>query len=233
MAQKFIYSSLTVKNRSFFKRFTHNKRFQKALDIIELKAESSILDFGTGDGYFLNLLKQKVNAKVTGYEPVSDMFIQLENTISDKSIFLINNLEKNKEHFDTIYCLEVLEHFREEYQLKLIKEIKSKLQENGKIVVSVPIEVGIASLVKNIIRIFIKQLERDTSFRNIMKALFYKKVKRYEKDSYIFTHIGFNYKKLESVFKQEKLIIIKKVFSPISFLGRLNTQVFYVLKNDI
>jgi hypothetical protein len=23
------------------------------------------------------------------------------------------------------------------------------------------------------------------------------------------------------------------VFSPISFLGRLNTQVFYVLKNDI
>ncbi len=60
----------------------------------------------------------------------------VENTISDKSIFLINNLEKNKEHFDTIYCLEVLEHFREEYQLKLIKEIKSKLQENGKIVVA-------------------------------------------------------------------------------------------------
>jgi len=230
MAKKYIYSNLTVKNPSFFKRFSHNKRFEKALNLVELSYKSSVLDFGTGDGYFLNLLNQNKDVKITGYEPIRDMFEQLEETVSDKEIALINNLEESKERFHVIYCLEVLEHFREEYQLKRIREIKGKLDKKGKIVISVPIEVGFASLLKNIVRISISQVEKDTNFRNIIKALFYKKVERYEQANYIYTHIGFNYKKLEELFKLEELTIIKKVYSPISFLGTLNTQVFYVLE---
>ncbi|QNM85896.1 class I SAM-dependent methyltransferase [Polaribacter pectinis] len=230
MTKKYIYSNLTIKNRSFFKRFSHNKRFQKALELVSFNDESSVLDFGTGDGYFLSLLREKTKAKISGYEPVDDMFEQLENNISDSSINLINNLENVSDKFNTIYCLEVLEHFSEEYQSKLINEIKNKLKPNGKIVISVPVEVGFASLLKNIVRVSISQLERDTNFKNIIKALFYRDIQRSKKDNYFLTHIGFNYKKLENVFEKESLKRINKVFSPLSFLRTLNTQVFYVLK---
>ena len=63
MTKKYIYSNLTIKNRSFFKRFSHNKRFQKALELVSLNDESSVLDFGTGDGYFLSLLREKNQSK--------------------------------------------------------------------------------------------------------------------------------------------------------------------------
>ncbi|QOD61935.1 class I SAM-dependent methyltransferase [Polaribacter haliotis] len=172
MTKKYIYSNLTIKNRSFFKRLSHNKRFKKALNLIELSDNFSLLDFGTGDGYFLKLLKEKVNAKITGYEPVTDMFDQLETNISNEDFLLINNLNQTKENFDVIYCLEVLEHFSKENQSKLLKQIKEKLKEKGQIVVSVPIEVGVASFVKNLIRLSIKQTEKDTNRKNIFKALF-------------------------------------------------------------
>ena len=132
MSKKYNYSNLTVKNSSFFKRFSHKKRFEKALKLADLSDENSILDFGTGDGYFLNLLRENTHATIVGYEPIDDMFEQLEKTISDKTIKIINNLNAVKEKFDVVYCLEVLEHFREEHQIKRIKEIKSKLNKNGR-----------------------------------------------------------------------------------------------------
>ena len=76
----------------------------------------------------------------------------------------------------------------------------------------------------------IRQIERDTNRKNIFKALFFKPVERTEKNGYIFTHIGFNYKILEEVFIEENLQIIKKEYSPFNFFRSLNSQVFYVLR---
>jgi 2-polyprenyl-3-methyl-5-hydroxy-6-metoxy-1,4-benzoquinol methylase len=232
MTKKYIYANLTIKNSSFFKRLSHKKRFQKALDLVKLSDTFSLLDFGTGDGYFLTLLKQKTNASIVGYEPIADMFEQLENTISNNNnnIGLIDDLKKTVEKFDIVYCLEVLEHFSSENQSRLLNQIKDKLKEQGKIIISVPVEVGFGSFIKNILRISIKQVERDTNTRNIFKALFYKPVKRAEEKGYIFSHIGFNYKKLEKVFVKENLQILKKEYSPFNFLRSLNSQIFYVLE---
>lgn len=227
----YIYSKLTRGNRSFFKRFTHNKRFIKALNLINLDKDSKVLDFGTGDGYFLDLIYNKSKSKIVGYEPVLDMYVQLKDNIDNKEISIVNHLDEvSNIKFDVIYCLEVLEHFYKDFQIKLLNQIKSQLSSDGFVVISVPIEVGLGSFVKNTIRIIIKQYERDTNFKNMVKALFYKKVNRSSENNYILTHIGFNYKKLDKIFSELGFTVVKKDYSPFKVLKGLNSQAFYVLK---
>jgi len=228
------YKNHTVFSNSFIKRFSHQGRFKKALSLIGSSEEKqSILDFGTGDGYFIDLLNQeKHNLNIYGYEPVEYMFNQIE--VSNTNINLIKNLEEvSNKTFDFITCLEVLEHFDKKDQHKLIQEIKDKLKPNGKIIISVPIEVGFSSLLKNITRVILRHLEKDTSFKNIFRAFFALPIKRSKTDMYISSHIGFNYKKLEEVFAQENLIIKKRDYSPLKlFKAYINSQVFYVLQLD-
>ncbi|WP_299062065.1 class I SAM-dependent methyltransferase [uncultured Polaribacter sp.] len=229
--KKYIYSKLTTENSSFFKRFTHNKRFTKALSLTNLTKETKILDFGTGDGHFLNLIYNEDTSIVYGYEPIKEMFTQLQSNIDNKEIKLINHLDEvSNLKFDVVYCLEVLEHFYKDYQIYLLNQIKNQLAINGLVVVSVPIEVGIASFIKNTIRVAIQQFERDTNFKNMVKALFYRHVDRSTEGNYIFSHIGFNYKTLDKIFKEAGFTIVKKDFSPFKILRGLNSQVFYVLK---
>jgi 2-polyprenyl-3-methyl-5-hydroxy-6-metoxy-1,4-benzoquinol methylase len=231
MKKKYIYSKLTTGNKSSLKRFSHNKRFVKALELSGQKRVNKILDFGTGDGYFLNILFDKTEAEIFGYEPVEEMFYQLKENIDNDKIELVLNLnEISEDKFNVIYCLEVLEHFYEDYQKRILNEIKDKLKSDGIVIISVPIEVGTASLIKNSIRVLIKQFERDTNFKNILKAFTYKTVNRQVENNYVFSHIGFNYKKLEKIFDEVGFSIVKKDFSPFSWFKGLNSQVFFVLK---
>lgn len=225
------YSSLTTDSRFFIKRFSHKNRFEKAYKLCQKEAFTSLLDFGTGDGYFLNYLKEKNNRlfKIVGYEPVDSIYNQIK---TDKDILLVKKISSlEKEKFDVITCLEVLEHFEEDYQKELLNQMKGLLAKTGRIIISVPIEIGFSSLLKNSFRIIFKQRERDTSYLNTLKALFHINVKRKREGDYIFSHVGFNYNKLEEVIKKEDFIIINKQFSPFKFLFSLiNSQVFFEIK---
>lgn len=225
------YSNLTTDSKFFIKRFSHEKRFEKAYCLLSKQNTKSVLDFGTGDGYFLHYLnKKKTIESIKGYEPVEEIYKQIKLI---KGIEVVKKTsELHNEKFDAITCLEVLEHFNQEKQRELLQEIRSLLAPGGRIIISVPIEIGLSSLLKNGFRVLFKQREKDTSYKNIYKALFIVKVNRSQKGDYINSHIGFNYKKLEELILKEGFIIDRKEFSPIGFLRSfINSQVFYVLKN--
>ncbi len=228
------YAKQTINNKSPLKRFSHGRRFDVAVDLIKRQQPDAVLDFGAGNGFLLIQLKDALpHSRLVGYDPIESMFKELTSTIKESQI---NNIEITSDlstlgdqTFDVVSCQEVLEHFDVAHQLIHIQHLKRFLSNNGKLIVSVPLETGFSGLIKNLARLFTGQKHSNTSFNNVLRSVFGLSVKR-KGDPYIHSHVGFNYKRLEHLFKQEDLIITEKKFSPFPILRQLlNSQVFYVL----
>ena len=169
-----MYANLTTQNKSLLKRFSHGSRFRIAVELLNPLSEDRILDYGTGDGFMLSKIRAaNDHCRVVGYEPIPSMFEELQKKTNsekeDKSLEIISSTALPPKSFNKICCLEVLEHLTEENQEKEIKEMMRLLTDNGKLIISVPIEVGFSSLLKNIARILLRQTHGNTTFRNIGK----------------------------------------------------------------
>lgn len=231
-----MYTDLTIGNKSLLKRFSHGKRFRIALDLLNPATEDRILDFGTGDGFMLSMVRAANNHCVlTGYEPFRYMFEELRKKVdaSDlESVEILDSLEGYENTFNKICCLEVLEHLTERNQRKELKRMKSLLDQNGKLIVSVPIEVGLSSMFKNLTRILLRQSHKNTSLRTLVFSLFGIHFDRGD-GSYISSHMGFYYHDLEKIFIASGFRVRQKKFSPVPMLkGVINSQVFFVLENN-
>jgi len=225
-----MYSNQTFQNPLFIKRFSHINRFKLSVSLISPTNEDKILDFGTGDGHILSEIYNKnQNCKIVGYEPLENEELH-NNFTNNKSIEITNKLEKLNTKFNKITCFEVLEHLTYENQEKELLNIIDLLEDNGTIIISVPIEKGLSSLLKNIIRILSNQKHPNTNFKTIIKSFLCINFDR-GNESYIHSHMGFYYNDLENIFDKVGLDIHRKLFSPIKILGSLvNSQIFYILK---
>lgn len=56
-----MYEDLTTNNKYFIKRFSHSKRFEMALQLLDFKTTDKFLDYGTGDCYMIKLLEKTAN----------------------------------------------------------------------------------------------------------------------------------------------------------------------------
>ena len=91
-----------------------------------IKKGSSLLDYGAGSGFFVNLsLKAGVNA--VGYEPI--------NKLKNKNVFSKLKDIGNKK-FDYITMWHVLEHTPD--PLKILVDLRKKLKNNGKVIIALP-----------------------------------------------------------------------------------------------
>jgi 2-polyprenyl-3-methyl-5-hydroxy-6-metoxy-1,4-benzoquinol methylase len=230
-----MYKNLTIENSNALKRFSHKQRFANALKLINQKEGDVILDYGTGDGYLLTILDaQNIETMLVGYEPVPYMFAELNKSIEDLNkshkIIITQSTKNYQNHmFDKVVCFEVLEHLPGSILCESLIEMERLLKNSGEIIISVPIEVGLAGLIKDTIRIIINQKHENLTFPNLVKVLFGIRIDR-EQIPYISTHIGFNHKDLEKNFSEMNWKIIDKKYSPLNFMGPIiNSQVFFVL----
>lgn len=237
---KEMYKDLTINSSSRIKRFSHKRRFDVALALLHICDNDSVLDYGAGDGYFLNILvSQNKEIRVTGYEPVKDMYDELSNELRDglkrKDFMIANNLgELPFSPFNKICCFEVLEHLTEQNQTYALLKMKNLLVERkiggGVILISVPIELGISSLFKNIVRLLMRKAHPNTNIATIVKSVFGLKIDRPDQQ-YISSHIGFDYRQLEATIIRNGLVIKKKYYSPFNiFRSLFNSQVFYLVE---
>jgi len=224
----------TTGNRSPLKRFSHSARFKMAVRLVGPADGDRILDYGCSDGYFLELLKSAGSKpRVYGYDPLWSYY-EVNKGFSDDScgISFTDNVETFDDGmFDKITCLEVLEHLEERGTKKALMDIKRLLAKDGTVIVSVPIEVGFSSLLKNAVRIFSNQTHSGTNVITIAKSFFRMPIKRKGDGSYILSHIGFDYERLERTFTEMDFEVVDRVFSPFPLLGPyVNSQVFYVVR---
>jgi len=102
------------------------KQFQK------LCKNKDVLDFGCGWGNFLKNLK---NCKsFNGVELRKECLNYVSNNI--KKINISNNINSFNKKFDVITMFHVLEHIP--HQVKILKILKSRLKNKGKIIIEVP-----------------------------------------------------------------------------------------------
>lgn len=225
MEKEYIYSEYTYNSKNPIARFSHQARFAIGIELAMEEEFQRILDYGAGDNKFLTELStKKENLDLFAFEPLIDIRSTSTITVFSK----LADLEDKK--FDIITCFETLEHFNETIQSDMLQSFSDRLENNGRVIISVPIEIGLPSLVKNIRRLgFGKNSYQD--IKNGIKCLFGKEIPEIRNsEGFIHTHHGFNHRKLEQVMLKH-FQVKKKQTSPFKNLSdQFNSQMFYVLE---
>ena len=173
------YDDYTYNSKNPLARYAHNSRFKISLDILKSKGGKNILDFGCGDGYFLNNLKEmSTNQLFTGYEP----YMTTKKDFDKINIYSkwdeVEKHVKENGFFDVVTSFEVMEHFSEKRQIENLEKISAILKKRGKLVISVPIEKGLVTLIKNIRRILISFKGNEKIYDRIRNFVAEKVVKK-------------------------------------------------------
>lgn len=233
------YKKATYNSPNLFRRFSHRTRFKIGLDLLSNIDNCAVLDFGCGDGHFLKELSAHHKGKhisLVGLEKYADIY--MDNDIKNKDLLFfyddaaLDNHILNAGKFDYITCFEVLEHCHFSVQTAILQKLDSYLKPDGKIIISVPIEIGITALLKNIFRFRWAPDKRfeGYSFKNIIKSTFYLPISDYRSQNIYFTHMGFDYRQLIKIINNY-FIVEKKTYTPLHNMNHvLNSQVFLILK---
>lgn len=228
------YSKLTHNSPFAIKRFSHRTRFKYYGDFLSrnksVNLNPKFLDYGTGDGHIFNYLKENdINDYLLfAYEPVESQFVQLSENVenNDLNVVCLRELGE-RDKYDIVLCAEVLEHFSALNVISHLSEIRKILNDNGRLLISVPIEIGAAGVAKNLVRTLLGQKHNGLSLSVLLKSFFDEPIHR-GNDFYISSHVGFSYKKLEYLIIESGYKIEKKYFSPLPVLRSfINAQVFF------
>ena len=226
------YNGLTISNKNFIKRFSHSQRYLYASRLISKYKPNKVLDYGAGNSEMFKYVKKSLQKKIFFFEPNKVMAEQLKSNLKKfkKNKIFFNSSKIFRNYFDLICINEVFEHLNLKEQKKLIKNLKKISIKNCTFLISVPIEVGFSSVLKNLIRILYSQTHQNTNIKNIIKSLLYLKIKR-PSQKYNDSHIGFDYLNFIKFLREENLEILDTSYSPFDFLkGLINSQIFIEAK---
>lgn len=174
------------------RRFAHRTRFRKSIESIEMKDGISIMDFGAGDGLFLNQLEGiNTSLRLVGFEPYMES-IQENKIQIIKDWTQVLEISSNSALFDYVTCFEVLEHFSPSNQHEALKKMHSIVKDSGRVIISVPIEKGIPAVVKNLIRrVNMPQSNHIFTYSNIFSSFLGKSLLNLRQDQDICHIWGF------------------------------------------
>lgn len=230
------YSQHTVDSPSRLTRYAHGERFRMAVSLLDISDDDRILDYGTGDGHFLEVIRGvNVKAPLVGYDPLPWTTEQLDRLSSRLALVTVTDDVRSLKGsvFTRIACLEVLEHLCLSDQRSALTDMKRLVADDGHIVLSIPLEGGLSSLFKNLNRLRLGQAHPDTSFKTILKSLFGMRIRDDSIDRYYMGHMGFSAGKVSALIRELGFVIVKKQYCPLPFLrGFFNSQLFYVLRVD-
>lgn len=144
-----VYDSATINSKNPIVRLAHRSRIKKGYDIVRPRlAAGKFLDYGCGTGILLDRIQQYHHTGgVYGYEP----FLK-ERCAEDLSVFSDYNEIKKLAPFATITVFEVFEHLQWKEISMILDRFKDILEKDGRIYISVPIEIGPAIILKEINR---------------------------------------------------------------------------------
>ena len=185
------------------------------------------MDYGCGDGYLLNNLVAK-NINAIGYEPFS------KNIFGDNKIpgNIYKTLEEipNENKYDLITIFEVIEHLTDQELFDFLEFSKKNLNTNGLILVSVPIMIGPAIILKELRRMSLHKRKSDHNlFELIIASIFALAPRRTKKIKK--SHKGYDFRKTFKFIRQKygEIQNIKYLPLPIgTWYG--NSQVFFSIK---
>lgn len=222
------YEEITFKDKNPIKRFFQRNRLVSAVKLYcPQQTPETICDFGAGNGELCKLLAlHHPNTKLICYEPTPNLLSEaktnLLNTANVDFCQDINNI--GPENFDVVFCLEVFEHLPPKETADALQIISDLLKPGGKIIIGVPIEIGIPALYKGLFRMFRRYGAFDASIKNVILSTFgFLPQNRPTSEispsfNYHFEHMGFDFHELKKAVSSH-FTLKKTIASPFSMLG--------------
>lgn len=134
-------------SKNLLLRYLETQRLKKIIRFAKLKPNDQVLDLGCGEGYLISLLPN--NVSVIGVDISEHALNRAKEILKDKKNVELRfgnacqtNLPNN--YFDKIICSEVIEHVPE--PRKIIKEAHRLVKDSGLVIVSVPDEKRIQTI---------------------------------------------------------------------------------------
>lgn len=227
------YRKLTYESPFLIKRFSHRSRFDKYFKFVrkisKQKRNASVLDYGAGDGYmFVHFVQRGLQGpSLHAYEPIDEQFQQLKALLTQEQLNAECIQQLRGEKYDIVICAEVLEHFTSRDLLVHLETIRESLKDNGYLLISVPLEVGLAGAAKNAARMLLGQAHSGQTGSRLWKSFLGRPFFR-GSQSYISSHLGFSHLRLEYLILESDFEICRRYFGPFPFLGGLlNSQVYF------
>jgi SAM-dependent methyltransferase len=227
------YADRTVNSPNPLVRFAHRRRVETALRLARLDGPQRVIDYGCGDGLFLNSLTDRIDpsSDFVGFEPFMEA-AQGNKIQIFKEWDRIENRCSEEGNATLVTCFEVLEHFTESGQRQALRNMRRVITDNGLLIVSVPIEGGAPSVIKNVVRriYFGRSGSSIYSSRNIMRSFLWMPIPECRSGSEYLSHMGFYLTDLEKVISVNYKIE-RRILSPFPALGyHFNSQVFYLAR---
>lgn len=237
MQDQMTYYGRTYDSPNPLVRFAHRARLNIALNLLlqiksnQIKSNQWVLDYGCGDGLYANRLSELLggDTRIIGYEPYME-------SLPGNQIEIVRSWSEVKDKqsklglASAVTCFETLEHLTEDAQRDALRNMRSLLSGDGVLIVSVPIEGGIPSLVKNLVRRSRYHKSDVYTWRNILRSIFWLPVTEARQGPGYLSHMGFFYRDLEKIII-EYFVIDRRHGSPFRWMGSsLNSQIFYLLR---
>ena len=200
------YSSQTVNHPNPIARFAHRHRNRKSILLANNLVKSNsknIVDYGCGEGIFVDELRRVGFKSAYGYEPYMEQTINRSYIVKDKKLIPARNVE-------LVTLFETIEHLDTDELDSFFDFCRLCLKESGKILISAPIEIGPAVIFKDIVRSILFKRTLEYSFIELVKCgLFGMSTKRSKNIKG--SHKGFDFRKI--------ITLIRKRYGKVKVLG--------------
>lgn len=127
--------------KDLFQRIWHQKRFAEVAKLIE-PTGGKVLDVGCADGTFSKVIFAKTKAEsLVGIDSDKNFLGWAKKHAAKRMKFLFGDAQRlsfKNNFFETVFCLEVLEHVQD--PVKVLSEVKRVLKKGGYAVFLVPSE---------------------------------------------------------------------------------------------
>jgi SAM-dependent methyltransferase len=227
--------------------WSHGSRFALAAKLAGEARGGRLLDYGCGDGTFIALTHgtfvDAIGADVD--EPqLEDCRRRLEPLSSVR--FVSTGVLDNPEHrsaYDVVTCMEVLEHCVDAERRRVVERLARLCRPGGRIIISVPIEIGPALAGKQLFRALAahrghgdyqhRETYSPVEFARAVLARPHLARAQYEVDGPMGArqycgHKGFDWRVLQAEII-ERLCLDRRHFTPMPIFGGLmNSQVWFV-----
>ena len=231
--------------------WSHGSRFRLAAKLAIAAraggAPGKLLDFGCGDGTFVAMAHTHF-AETVGADVDAEQIVECRARLGAlRGVrFVTTALLDAAEHagaYDVVMCMEVLEHCTDQDRARVLGRLRRLVAAGGRIIISVPIEVGPALVGKQVFRALAAwrghgdyhHRETYTPREMIAAALARPNLARAiytvtgRNGAYTYCgHKGFDWRVLEREIR-ERFSVERRLFSPLPLVGSLlNSQVWFV-----
>jgi len=220
------YDQRTLNSPNPIARFAHRKRLNTSIKLTKLITPvGRVLDYGCGTGAFVCEINRENGIEAVGYEPYMK-----EVKAVDLPIFREYNDVAQSGKFNLITLFETIEHLtQDEFDLFLVQSMDI-LNENGSILISAPIEIGPALLLKEFNRSIFRHKWPEHGIGELFLAATFGIPGKRAKNVKI-SHKGFDFRKAIRYLETKIYVIRVLKYGPLpigTWYG--NSQIYFTIK---